>query len=96
MSGILHSCRQTLGNLGKAVTDTVFPRRCQGCGESITTNENGEKVHYMKKRYPNGRVVKVKHIGEPSDEAKRDFARGFHKIMERIDRDNTINNEGAA
>ena len=41
MSGIADSCRRGLGELGKALGDTLLPRSCQGCGGTLETNERG-------------------------------------------------------
>ncbi len=41
MSGIADSCRRGLGELGRAVSDTLLPRSCQGCGEVLEANERG-------------------------------------------------------
>ncbi len=41
MSELVDSCRRGLGELGKALGDTLLPRSCQGCGVALETNDRG-------------------------------------------------------
>lgn len=39
MSKILRACTQPVRYLGRAISDTVLPRCCQGCGNELAANE---------------------------------------------------------